>query len=68
MKELQKKELLLHKITIKREDQAMDPDNGIIVEILLTDLVSIMYRRTRTVDDCLSDDQINSPTETMVID
>ena len=46
----------------------MDPDNGIIIETLLTDLVPIIDRRTRTVDDYLTDDQINSPTETMEID
>ena len=68
MKELQKKELLLHKITIKKEAQAMDPDNGIIIKTLLTDLILIMDRRTGAVGDYLTDDQINSPTETMEID
>ena len=68
MKELQKKELHLHKITIKKEDQAMDSDNGIIIKTLLTDLIPIMDRRNRTVDDYLTDALTNSPTETMEID
>ena len=46
----------------------MDPDNGITIKTLHTDLIPIMGRRTRTVDDHLSDDQINSPTETMEVD
>ena len=65
MKELLKKELLLHKIIIKKEDRAMDPDNGITIKILLIDLVPIMGKTTRTVDDHLTDDQINSSTEMM---
>ena len=51
MKELQKKELHLPKIKIGKKDQAMDPDNGITIKTLLTDLIPIMSRRTRTVDD-----------------
>ena len=51
----------------KKEDQAIDPDSGII-KTLLTDLVPIMGRTTRTVDDHLTDDQTNSPTETREID
>ena len=46
----------------------MDPDNGIIIKTVLTDLIPVMDRRTRTVDDYLTDDQNNSPTETMEID
>ena len=68
MKEQQKKELLLHKIIIKKEDQAMGPDNGTITKIPFTDIIHIMDRMTKTVDDRLTDDQINSPTETMEID
>ena len=52
----------------KKEDQAMNPDNGIIIKTLPTDLTPIMDRRTRTVDEYLTNDQINSPTETMEID
>ena len=54
MKEPQK-ELLLHKIIIKK-DRVMDPDNGTTMKILLTDLIPIMDRTTRTVDDYLTDD------------
>ena len=43
----------------------MDPDNGIIIKTFLIDLVPIMGKTTRTVEDHLTDDQINSPTETM---
>ena len=43
----------------------MDLDNGITIKILLIDLVPIMGKTTRTVDDHLTDDQINSPTGTM---
>ena len=67
MKELQKKELHLPKI-IKKEDQAMDPDNGVTIKTLLTDLIPIMGRRTRTVDDFWTGDQTNSLTGTMEID
>ena len=52
----------------EREDQAMGPDNGITIRILLAELIRIMDRLIRTVDDCLTDDQVNSPTETMKID
>ena len=52
----------------KKEDQAMDPGNGITINTLLTDLIPSMGRRTRTVDDYLTDDQTNSPRETMEID
>ena len=68
MKELQKKELHLPKIIIKKEDQAMDPDNGITIKTLLTDLIPIMGRRTRTVDNFWTDDQTNSLIRTMEID
>ena len=46
----------------------MDPGNGIIIKPLLTDLVPIMGRTTRTEDDYLTGDQINSPTEAMETD
>ena len=46
----------------------MDPDNGITIKTLLTDLIPIMDRIIRTVDDRLTDDPINPPTETMKID
>ena len=46
----------------------MDPVNGILIKPLLTDLVPIMGRTTRTEDDYLTGVQINSPTETMEID
>ena len=46
----------------------MDPDNGITTKTLLTDLIPIMDRMIRTVDDRLTDDPINPPTETMKID
>ena len=62
------KELLLHKIIIKKEDQTMGLDSEITITILTTELIRIADRIIRTVDDCLTDDQINSPTETMEID
>ena len=68
MKELQKKELHLPKIIIKKEDQAMDPDNGITIKTLLTDLIPIMGRRNRTVEDYWTGDQTNSLIKTMEID
>ena len=46
----------------------MDPDNGITIKTLLTDLIRIMDRIIRTVDDRLTDDQINPLTETTKID
>ena len=46
----------------------MDPDNGITIKTLLTDLIPIMGRRTRTVDDYWTGDQTNSPIGTMEID
>ena len=46
----------------------MDLDNGITIKTLLTDLIPLMDRIIRTVEDRLTDDQINSPTETMEID
>ena len=46
----------------------MDPDNGITIKTLLTDLIPIMGRRTRTVDDYWTVDQTNSPIGTMEID
>ena len=63
MKELQKKELLLPKILIENEDQAMGPDSGIATTILLTELIHIMDSIIRTEDDHLIDGHINSPTE-----
>ena len=68
MIELQKKELLLLKIITKKEDQAMDPDIGITKKTLHTDPIPNMDRIIRTVDARLTDDQINSPTETMNFD
>ena len=68
MKEPQKKELNLLKTIIKKEDQAMDPANGIGIKTLLTGLILIMDRRTRAVDDYLTDDHIKFPTEMMEID
>ena len=56
------------KRVIKEEDQAMDPDNGVTIKTLLTDLIPIMGRRTRTVDDFWTCDQTNSLTGTMKID
>ena len=35
----------------KKEDQSMDPNNGIIIKTLLTDLIPIMDRRTRAADN-----------------
>ena len=46
----------------------MDPDNGITIKTLLTDLIPIMGRTTRTVDDYWTGDQTNSPIGTMEID
>ena len=68
MKELQKKEFHLPKIIIKKEDQAMDPDNGITIKTLVTDLIPIIGRRTRTVDDYWTGDQTKSLIGTMEID
>ena len=56
MKELQKKELLLHKIIIKNEDQAMGLDRRITIRILPTELIRITDRIFRTVDGRLIDD------------
>ena len=52
----------------KKEDQAMDLDNGIAIKTLLTDLIPVTGRRTRTGGDYLTDDQTNSPIETTEID
>ena len=52
----------------KKEDQAMGPDSGTTIRIFPTELIRIMDKIIRTVDDRLTDDQINSPTETMKID
>ena len=68
MRQLQKKELLLLKNKIKNEDQAMSPDSGITIKIPSTELIRIMDRTTRNVDEYLTDDQINSPPETMEVD
>ena len=68
MRELQRKVLFLLEIILEKEDQVMDPDNRITIKTLLTDLIPIMGRIVRTVDDRLTDDQINFPTETMEID
>ena len=46
----------------------MDLDNGITIKTLLTDLIPIMGRRTRTVDVYWTGDQTNSPLGTMEID
>ena len=46
----------------------MDPDNGITIKTLLTDLIPIMGRRTRTVEDYWTGDQTNSLIRTMEID
>ena len=67
MRELQRKELPLLKIIIKKEDQAMDRDSGITTKIFPTEII-LMDRTTRTVDDYSTDDQINSPIDTMEID
>ena len=39
----------------------MDPDNGITIKTLLTDIILFMDRIFRTVDDRLTDNQINFP-------
>ena len=46
----------------------MDPDNGITIKTLLTDLIPIMGRRTRTLDDYWTGDQTSSLIGTMEID
>ena len=46
----------------------MDPDNGITIKTLLTDLIPIMGRRTRTLEDYWTGDQTNSLIRTMEID
>ena len=43
----------------------MGPDIGIIIRILPTELIRSMDKIIRTVDDRLTDDQINSQTETI---
>ena len=68
MRELQKKELVLQKIKIKKEDQAMGPDSGIQIRTFPIELIPIMDKIIRTMDDRLTDDQFNSPTETMRTD
>ena len=68
MRELQKKELPLLKIITRKEDQAMGPGSGIATKILTTELILIMDRIIRTVDDHSTEDQINSPLETTEID
>ena len=62
------KKLHLLKIIIKKEDRVMDPDNGITIETFFTELIPIMDRTTRTVDEYLTADQTNSPIETMEIE
>ena len=46
----------------------MDPDNGTTSKTILTDLIPIMDKTTRFVDDYLTDDQTNCPIETMEIE
>ena len=46
----------------------MGPGGGITVRILPTELIPISGRIFRAVDDRLTDNQINSPTETTKID
>ena len=46
----------------------MGPDRRIATRILPTELIRVMHRIIRTVNDRLTDDQINSPTKTMKID
>ena len=46
----------------------MGADSEITLKILPTELLRNMDRIIRTVDDRLTDDQINSPTETIKID
>ena len=46
----------------------MDPDNRITIKTLPIDLIPTMDRTTRTVDDYLTKDHINFPTETMETD
>ena len=46
----------------------MGLDSEKTMRILLTELIHIMDRKIRTVDDRLSDDEINFPTETTKID
>ena len=68
MREVQKKELLLLKFILRKEDQDMGPDSGITIKIPPTEVIRFMDRIGRTVDDYSTDDLINSPTETMEID
>ena len=51
MRELLYKVLPLLKILTKKEEQAIGPDRGITTKILLTELIPIMDRIIRTVDD-----------------
>ena len=67
MRELQKKELLLPKNTIKNEDQSLGPDSGLTILILVTELIDIMDRIIRAEDDHLIDGQMTSPTEVIEI-
>ena len=46
----------------------MGTDSGITIKTLLIDLIPFMDRIIRTMDYHLTDDQINSPTETMKTD
>ena len=68
MKELQKKEFILPKISIKNEEQAMDPDNGITTRSFLTELIHNLDRIVSTSDDYMTDDQMKFPTELMEFD
>ena len=52
----------------KKEDQAMGPDCEITIRTLPAELIRFLDSIIRTVDDRLTDDQVNSPTETMKID
>ena len=46
----------------------MGPDSGITIRILAAELIRTMDGLIGTVDDRLTDDKINSPTELMKID
>ena len=68
MRELQRKELPLPKIITRKEDQAMGPGSGTATKILTIELILIMDRIIRIVDDHSTKDQINFPLETLEID
>ena len=68
MRDLQRKGSPLLKIITRKEDQAMGPVSGIATKILTTELILIMDRIIRIVDDHSTKDQINFPLETLEID